>query len=67
MTVNPEFAVSKQAVVSTEADGVREQRAWLDAIDNDSEPVVSPLQAFKVSQILEAIYQSSVTGKEVFL
>ena len=67
VTVNPEFAISKQSVVSTDADGVREQKAWLDAIDNDTEPVVRPEQALKVTQILEAIYQSSATGKEVLL
>ena len=65
VTVHPEFAVSRQAVVSTEADGVREQKAWLDAIDNDTQPVVRPEQALKVTAILEAIYKSSATGREV--
>lgn len=39
---------------------------WIDAIVNDKEPVVKPEQAYVVSQILEAIYESSKTGKPVF-
>ncbi len=67
VTVHPEFAISKQSVISTDADGIREQKAWLDAIDKDTDPVVLPEQALKVTQILEAIYKSSATGKEVIL
>jgi len=48
---------------STEA--VAEATQWLDAILEDKEPLVKPDQAFKVTQILEAIYQSAATGKEV--
>ena len=43
-----------------------EARAWIDAIVNDTEQVVLPEQAMVVSQILEAIYVSSETGKPVF-
>ena len=50
-----------------EEPGLAEARQWLDAIANDGEPLVKPEQAFKVTQILEAIYQSSATGKEVVL
>lgn len=38
---------------------------WLDAIIKDKEPVVKPEQAFVVTKILDAIYQSSKTGKEI--
>ena len=43
-----------------------EARAWIDAIVNDTPQVVLPEQAMVVSQILEAIYVSSETGKPVF-
>ena len=48
------------------AEAVREQEQWLNAIINDSEPLVKPEQAFVVTQILEAIYKSAETGKEVY-
>ena len=48
------------------AEAVREQEQWLDAIINDKEPLVKPEQAFVVTQILEGIYKSAETGKEVF-
>lgn len=44
-----------------------EMRMWIEAIEQDKEPVVTPEQAFVVSQILEAIYESSKTGKAVYL
>ena len=50
-----------------EEPGLAEARQWLDAIINDTEPLVKPEQAFKVTQILEAIYESSATGKEIVL
>ena len=40
---------------------------WLNCIINDTEPVVKPEQAFVVTQILDAIYESARTGKEVIL
>ena len=43
-----------------------EARAWIDAIVNDTPQVVLPEQAMVVSQILEAIYVSSETGKPVY-
>ncbi len=45
---------------------VREAQCWIDSIRNDTEPVVLPEQAYVVSQILEAIYTSSKTGKAVY-
>ncbi len=47
-------------------EGVLEAKQWLEAIVNNTEPLVKPEQAFVVTQILEAIYQSAETGKEVF-
>lgn len=40
---------------------------WVDAILNDTEPLVKPEQALVVTQILEAIYKSAETGKVVEL
>ncbi|GGG62735.1 Gfo/Idh/MocA family protein [Paenibacillus radicis (ex Gao et al. 2016)] len=44
-----------------------EMKLWIKAIEEDTEPVVTPQQAFVVSQILEAIYESAKTGKAVYL
>lgn len=52
---------------ATERDIDLEMRMWIKAIDEDTEPVVTPEQAFVVSQILEAIYESAKTGKAVYL
>lgn len=47
--------------------GVLEAKQWLDAILNDSEPLVKPEEAYTVTKILEAIYISAETGKEVII
>ncbi|WP_127584587.1 Gfo/Idh/MocA family protein [Paenibacillus koleovorans] len=44
----------------------KEMRLWVDAILNEKDPVVRPEQALVVSEILEAIYESSRTGKAVY-
>ena len=43
-----------------------EAKQWIDAVINDTDPVVLPRQALVVSQILEAIYVSDKTGKPVY-
>ena len=43
-----------------------EAKRWIDAVVNDTDPVVLPEQACVVSEILEAIYTSSKTGKPVY-
>lgn len=43
-----------------------EANRWIDAVINDKDPVVLPEQACVVSEILEAIYTSSKTGKAVY-
>ncbi|WJH34712.1 Gfo/Idh/MocA family oxidoreductase [Paenibacillus aurantius] len=50
----------------TESDADLEARLWIEAILNDTDPVVLPEQALVVSEILEAIYESSRTGKAVY-
>ena len=43
-----------------------EAAQWIDSIINDKSPVVLPEQALVVTQILEAVYESSKTGKPVY-
>ncbi|WP_425414538.1 Gfo/Idh/MocA family protein [Paenibacillus pinihumi] len=43
-----------------------EARTWIHAVINDEELVVTPEQALVVSEILEAVYESSRTGKAVY-
>lgn len=45
--------------------GALEAKQWIDAIVNDTEPLVKPEQAFVVTQILDAIYKSDAQGKEI--
>jgi len=47
--------------------GVVEARQWVDAILNDTEPCVKPEEAFRVTQILEAIYKAAETNNTVKL
>ena len=51
---------------SSSTPAATEARRWIDAIINDTDPVVLPEQACVVSQILEAIYTSSKTGEAVY-
>ncbi len=46
--------------------GEVEAMRWLDAIENGTDPVVTPQQALMVTEILEAIYTSAKTGKAVY-
>lgn len=67
-----EKTISKAGMVDffdggTSAEGVREADSWLDALLNDTEPLVKPEQAFVVTQILDAIYKSAETGEMVKL
>jgi predicted dehydrogenase len=43
-----------------------EARQWIDAIKNDSDPLVKPEEALVVTRILEAIYESARTSKAVY-
>ena len=44
---------------------LEEARSWINAVRNDTDPVVLPEQALVVSEILEAIYDSAKTGQPV--
>lgn len=53
---------------SANAPGTLEAKQWLQSVlTPEREPLVMPQQAFVVTKILEAIYQSAQSGKEVFL
>ncbi len=41
----------------------REERLWIEAIRNDTEPLTTAEQAFCVTRILEGIYESAKTGE----
>jgi predicted dehydrogenase len=43
-----------------------EARQWIDAIKNDTDPLVRPEEALVVTQILEAIYESARINKAVY-
>jgi len=49
------------------AGGTVEMEAWLDSIRSDKELVVKPEQAYVVTRILEAIYQSAASGDVVHM
>ena len=48
-------------------EAAKECRQWMEAILNDTEPLVKPEQAFVVTQILDAIYKSAAECKEIKL
>jgi len=49
-----------------ETPAIVEAKRWTDAIINDTEVVTKPYEAYIVSKILEAIYESANTGKPVY-
>ena len=73
-----EFDRQTETTVNTKAGGVAfysgkggssadvEAANWIKSIVEDTDPVVRPEQAMVVSEILEAIYESSKTGKPVY-
>ena len=49
------------------AGGTKEMAAWLNSVRNDAELVVKPEQAYTVTCILEAIYNSAASGDVVHM
>ncbi len=47
------------------AEGIADNRQWLEAIINDTEPLVKPEEAFVVTKILDSIYRSAEENKEL--
>lgn len=45
---------------------ILEAKRWIDAVVHDTEVVVKPQEAYIVSKILEAIYESAKTGKAIY-
>lgn len=50
----------------SETPALTEARRWIEAVRNDTDPVVLPEQACIISELLEAIYESANTGKPVY-
>lgn len=46
-------------------EGVIDCRQWLEAVLNDTEPLVKPEEALAVTKILDAIYRSSKENREI--
>ena len=44
----------------------REERLWIEAVRNDTEPLTKPEQAYCVTRILEGIYESAKSGNIYF-
>ncbi len=69
-TLTPELKSGSAAFYEGEMGGAPqdiEARMWIDHVKDDSKPLVTkPEQAFVVTQILEAIYESQKTGKAVY-
>jgi predicted dehydrogenase len=54
------------AGIGSQAPQDLEARQWIDAIKNDTDPLVMPEEALVVTRILEAIYESARTGKAIY-
>ena len=65
---NVDLSAGGVAFYDGESMGAQDVEAmrWIDAVINDTQPLVLPEQACVVSEILEAIYVSSETGKPVY-
>ena len=64
-TMQPNFNAGGAAFFDGEAgDSMsdREERYWIEAVRNDTDPMVLPEQAYTVTRILEGIYTSAKTG-----
>ena len=61
----PDFSVGGVAFNdgdAGESDADAEERLWIEAVRNDTDPVTLPEQAYVVTRILEGIYESAKTG-----
>ena len=54
--------IAALACHGNESPADREARLWIEAIVNDTTPLVTPEQAYTVTRILEGIYTSAKTG-----
>jgi predicted dehydrogenase len=60
------FSPGKLPLSAMDAAAADEAGAWLDAIINDTDPMVTAEQAAVVTEILDAMYVSGRTGKPVY-
>ncbi len=61
----PDFSVGGVAFndgAAGESAADAEERLWIEAVRNDTDPVTLPEQAYVVTRILEGIYESAKTG-----
>ncbi len=64
--LKPTFNASGAAYfdgVANESPADREERLWIEAVRNDTDPITAPEQALCVTRILEGIYTSAKTGE----
>ena len=54
-------AFNKGSKAESAAD--KEERMWIEAVRNDTDPITLPEQAYCVTRILEGIYESAKTGE----
>ena len=68
LSINPEFSAGGAAFYDgiKETPSITEARRWIEALKNNTDPLVLPEQACVVSELLEAIYRSAADGKPVF-
>ena len=68
VVIKPDLKAGGVAFYGAEklAPHAQEARAWIDAVINDTDPMVLPEQAYTVTQILEGIYESAKTGKPYY-
>ncbi len=65
-TLTPNFAAGGVAFnegTASESPADREERMWIEAVRNDTEPLTTAEQALCVTRILEGIYTSAKTGE----
>jgi predicted dehydrogenase len=65
-TMGPGY-IDEQGKKEEFAGGAKEMQAWINAVRGQSELVVKPEQAYIVTCILEAIYQSALSGDVVHI
>jgi predicted dehydrogenase len=56
-----------RGITETFSGSTKEMQAWLKAIRGEDELVVKPEQAYMVTRVLEAIYQSALSGDAIHL
>ena len=67
--LTPDFKVGGVAFndgTKGESAADREERLWIEAVRNDTDPMTLPEQAYCVTRILEGIYESAKTGKPYY-